>query len=298
MKKLVLGSLNIDCTYRVQQFVQPKETIAVKEFCRFCGGKGYNQAVALSRAGSTLFFAGVIGSDGEMLRQGLVSEGISTELLHRSDGPNGHAVIQVNESGENCIMVVAGSNAEVSCEYIDEVLAHFSVGDLIVLQNEVPNIGYAIEKAHQKGMQIAFNPSPFNDAICECRLDHVDFLLINEVEGSALTGQVEPAEILRTIRLNYPNLSTVLTLGAEGALFQASDGEQFHCEAVRTTAVDTTAAGDTFTGYFLTEYLNTYNGASSLKVAAFASSIAVSRHGAASSIPTRAEVVAAMGKRD
>ena len=294
MKKLVLGSLNIDCTYRVRRFVQPGETIAVKEFRRFCGGKGFNQAVALSRAGSDLFFAGVIGSDGELLRRELASEGISAELLRRSDGPSGHAVIQVNESGENCIMVVAGSNAEVSREYIDEVLARFSAGDLIVLQNEVPNVGYAIEKAHRRGMRIAFNPSPFNAAIDECGLDRVDFLLINKVEGSALTGEAEPDGILGAIRLDYPNLSTVLTLGAEGALFQAADGERFQCEAVRTAAVDATAAGDTFAGYFLTEYLDTRDGAASLEIAAAAAAIAVSRHGAASSIPARAEVAAAM----
>ena len=146
MRKLVFGSLNIDRTYQVTGFVRPKETISALDYACFCGGKGFNQAVALARAGSELYFAGVIGADGEMLRQGLLDEGIHTQLLKASPNANGHAVIQVNERGENCIIVAAGSNAEVSREYVDEVLEHFAKGDLILLQNEIPHIGYIIDR--------------------------------------------------------------------------------------------------------------------------------------------------------
>lgn len=291
MKKLVFGSLNIDRTYQVVDFVRPKETISAIDYSCFCGGKGFNQAVALARAGSELYFAGVIGADGGMLRQSLLDESIHTQLLKETASPNGHAVIQVNERGENCIVVVAGSNAEVSREYIEDVLAHFDEGDLIVLQNEIPHVDYVIERAHEKGMRIAFNPSPFNSAIENCRLDYVSYLLINEVEGYELTGKKEPAGILDAIQARFPGVAVVLTLGEVGAHFMAGDGERFFCPAVSCNCVDTTAAGDTFTGYFLTEYLESGDAMTALRQAATASSIAVSRKGASSSVPKRDEVL-------
>ncbi len=295
MKKLVFGSLNIDRTYQVAGFVRPKETVSALDYACFCGGKGFNQAVALARAGSELYFAGVIGADGGMLRQGLLDEGIRTQLLKESAGANGHAVIQVNAQGENCIIVVAGSNAEVSREYVDEVLAHFAAGDLIVLQNEIPHVDYIIERAGEKGMVIALNPSPFNSAMERCCLEQVRYLLINEVEGGELTGMSEPAEILDAIRARFAGVAVVLTLGEKGAYFMAADGQRFFCPASPCDCVDTTAAGDTFTGYFLTEYLEHGDAAEALRRAAAASAIAVSRKGASSSIPRREEVLQKIG---
>lgn len=296
MKKLVLGSLNIDCTYQVEDFVRPKETVSALGYRRFCGGKGFNQAVALARAGSEVYFAGVLGADGGMLLEAMQQEKIRTEYLRHSEGPNGHALIQVNRGGENCIIIVAGSNGEVTCEYIDEVLSHFGAGDLIVLQNEVPHTEYAIHTAHQKGMVIAYNPSPFNAAVDRCQLNEVDFLLINEVEGQGLTGQTEPQAMLQTLAERCPRTGIVLTLGEQGAIFRDQAGEQHFGAAVRCEAVDTTAAGDTFTGFFLTEYLAAGDAAAALQAAAMASSISVSRSGAAPSIPTAAEVAARLGK--
>lgn len=294
MKKLVLGSLNIDCTYRVTDFVRPKETVSAVGFRRFCGGKGFNQAVALARAGSETYFAGVLGADGGMLLDAMRQENIRTEFLRRSASPNGHAVIQVNDSGENCIIIVAGSNGEVTCEYIDEVLSHFTAGDLIVLQNEVPHVDHAIRAAHAKGMVIAYNPSPFNDKVCRSVLPDVDFLLINEVEGQGLTGKTAPAEILQALEDTCPHTAVVLTLGENGSVFRTAAGERHACAAIPCHAVDTTAAGDTFTGFFLTDYLSSGNADRALLTASAASSIAVSRKGAAPSIPTAAEVAASL----
>ena len=294
MKKLVLGSLNIDCTYQVEDFVRPKETISALHFERFCGGKGFNQAVALARAGSETWFAGVLGADGGMLLEAMQRENIRTELLRRSETPNGHAVIEVNRQGENCIIIVAGSNGEVTCEYIDEVLSRFSAGDLIVLQNEVPHVDYAITAARKKGMVVAFNPSPFNDAIAACRLTDVDFLLIHEVEGQGLTGESEPEAMLRALEQRCPDTAVVLTLGEKGSVLRSADGSRHACDAVRCKAVDTTAAGDTFTGFFLTEYLAHGDAGRALRAASTASSIAVSRKGASPSIPTAAEVAEQM----
>lgn len=291
MKVIVLGSLNIDRTYRVNTFVRPKETAAAKDFCINCGGKGYNQAVALARAGCDVHFAGAVGVDGEILWNGLKENGIHTEFLKKSRQPNGHAVIQVNDSGENCIIIVQGSNGEIDRDYIDMVLNGCSGDELLLLQNEVPNVDYAIEQAHKKGLRIAFNPSPITDAVDSCKLEYVDILLVNEVEGAALAGTEDADSILKGLHDRYPQMMIVLTLGGEGSRCVAPSGKQLRCGAVPSSAVDTTAAGDTFTGYFLTEYCGSGNAEEALRFASLASSIAVSRDGAAQSIPTRSEVM-------
>ncbi len=291
MKVIVLGSLNIDRTYRVSEFVRPKETTAAKSFSLNCGGKGYNQAVALARAGCEVHFAGAIGEDGELLWKGLQENGIHTEMLKRTALPSGHAVIQVNDSGENCIIIVQGANGEIGRNYIDEVLGSCSGEELLLLQNEVPNIDYAIERAHEKGIQIALNPSPITEAVNSCKLEFVDILLVNEVEGAALAGMEEPDSILKALHAKYPHMSIVLTLGGDGSCFINSDGNQLRCKAIPSVVVDTTAAGDTFTGYFLTEFCCSGNAGEALHFASAASSIAVSKNGAAQSIPTRMEVV-------
>ena len=292
MKKLVLGSLNIDRVYRVHDFVRPKETIHAQSFACTCGGKGFNQAVALARAGSEVSFAGIAGADGGALLEVLAREGIDTSLMRRSAGVNGHTIIQVSDTGENCILVAAGANAETSREYIQSVLSCFAAGDWVLLQNEIANVDYAIELAHARGMHIALNPSPFDENIRRYDLRLVDLLLINEIEGRGLTGTEVPEEILLTLRKKYENMDVLLTLGEHGALFADRSGAQFRVPSVPCTVKDTTAAGDTFTGYFLTEYLGGSDTAHALSIAAAASSIAVSRSGAADSIPVRAEVLA------
>lgn len=290
MKKIVLGSLNIDRTYRVSSFVKPKETIAAKGFQLNCGGKGYNQAVALAKSGSEVYFAGAVGTDGDILRQGLAENGIHTEYLRESALPSGHAVIQVNDHGENCIIITEGSNGEIDKPYIDAIIRECSSGDFLLLQNEVPNVDYAIEQAHKKDLLIAFNPSPITDAVNSCKLEYVNILLINEVEGAALSGEEDANQILKVLHERFPHMSIVLTLGGEGACFMSPDGNRLFSKTFPTTVVDTTAAGDTFTGYFLTEYCRTGDAEKSLRFASAASSITVSRNGAAQSIPTHAEV--------
>ena len=291
MKKIVLGSMNIDRVYHVHDFVRPKETIHVESFGCVCGGKGFNQAVALARAGSKVSFAGVVGVDGEEFLEFFKQEQIDTTLIWQSRNANGHTIIQVSDAGENCIMVAAGANAETSCEYIRSVVDQMSAGDWLLLQNEIANVGYAIEFAHRRGIHIALNPSPFESAVLEYPLDAVDLLLVNEVEGAELTGSFIPNQILKTLHQVHPQMSILLTLGAEGAVFMKSDGSRYSVPSVPCMVRDTTAAGDTFTGYFLTEYLSNDDIPAALTFAATASSIAVSRDGAADSIPVRSEVI-------
>lgn len=290
MKKLVLGSLNIDRTYRVESLVKPKETIAALAYESFCGGKGFNQAIALSRAGSEVYFAGVIGHDGTPFIEALNKDNIKTELIKQSENSNGHAVIQVDEEGQNSITIVSGSNAEITEAYIDEVLAHFKAGDLIVLQNEITCVDYAIRRAKERGLFVAFNPSPMNDSIKACDLSLVDYLVVNEIEGASLCGSEEPAEILRRLHKSYPNTSVLLTMGENGSIYMDKSGARYAERAILCEAVDTTAAGDTFTGYFLDGIFKEMDPAEALLVAAIASGISVTRKGASPSIPTFDEV--------
>ena len=291
MKKLVLGSLNIDRTYRVTSLVKPKETISAKGYESFSGGKGFNQAVALARAGSDVYFAGVIGSDGERFIKDLHADGIRTDYIKRSESPNGHAVIQVDQEGQNCIIIVSGSNAEVTEAYIDEVLSHFSEGDLIILQNEISSVGYAIDEADRKGLFIAFNPSPFNEAVMAYDMARVDILLVNEVEGAAISGAGDNDEILNSLHRKYPNMSVLLTVGENGSAFIDKKGNKYYCDAITCDAVDTTAAGDTFTGYFLHDLFEHAKPDKALLTASVASGISVTRKGASPSIPFSKEVI-------
>lgn len=290
MKKLVFGSLNIDRTYQVPHFVLPGETLMSEKMELFCGGKGFNQAIAFARAGEKMSFAGAVGADGDLLVQGLEQDGISLEYLRRVNGASGHAVIQVDPQGQNCIIILPGANGGISKEYIDETLSHFGAGDFIMLQNEISNIDYLITQAKNRGMIVGFNPSPWNEKALDCDYSLVDYLLVNEVEGAAVAGSDQPDEILTLIHSRYPNMNVLLTLGSSGSIYMDRTGKRTVGTIHKVDAVDTTAAGDTFTGYFLSDLLNGSSPERSLAIAAIASGISVSRKGASASIPYRDEV--------
>ena len=291
MRVVNIGSLNIDKTYTVRQFVQPKETIKAIGYAEFCGGKGLNQSVALAKAGAEVWHAGAVGGDGEMLIKMLREAGVHTELIEQKPGPSGHAVIQVNADGQNNIIIYGGANDSISAEYIVSVLAQFGEGDLLLLQNEVSNIDFAMEEAKKRGMQVAFNPSPLNEKIGACRLELVDYFLLNEVEGKAMAGteSEEPDVILRALHMRFPNAAFVLTLGENGAYF-AGGGEEIYQKIYPVETVDTTGAGDTFCGYFIAGLAKKLDYPAILKRASAASALAVSRRGAAPSVPAAKEV--------
>ena len=290
MKILNFGSLNIDYVYRVHHFVRAGETIASQSMETFCGGKGLNQSVAFAKAGASVYHAGAIGAEGTMLTAMLQAAGADTSLVRTVDGvPCGHAIIQVNDEGENCIMLCGGANRTQDEPFVDEVLSHFSEGDLLMLQNEINDPALIAKKAKQQGLLVALNPSPMNDAITEELLSCVDYLILNETEGTEITGRSNKEEILATLRQGYPHMKIILTLGSHGSLYE--DGTTHATHGIfRVTPVDTTAAGDTFTGYFFTSLLSEKSPADALRIASAASAIAVSRMGAAPSIPTMDEV--------
>ena len=293
MKKLVFGSLNIDRTYQVPHFVKPGETMAASRMDLFCGGKGFNQAIAFSRAGDRICFAGAVGEDGEVLVEAMKRDHICLDYLLHVPGTSGHAVIQVDQAGQNCIIILGGANHAVTEDYVDKALSHFSAGDFIMLQNEISNVPYILRRAKEKGMLVAFNPSPFNEEIGACDLTLVDYLLINEVEGAALAHTENEEEILTTLHRQYPKMRVVLTLGKRGVVYLDSDGQRVTHGVYDVPVVDTTAAGDTFTGYFLSEMLRSGDVIRAMELASTASGLCVSRKGASASIPYRDEVTRA-----
>ena len=205
------------------------------------------------------------------------------------DGPSGHTVIQIDKEAQNSILLFGGANQKFTKEYIDEVLSNFDASDLLLLQNEINLLPYVVDCAYEKGMTIALNPSPFNEKLDAVDMSKISIFLLNEVEGYQITGHTEPDAIIAKLLGLYPHARIVLTLGKDGAVY--ADAEQKHFQPIfPVKAVDTTAAGDTFTGYFLAGLIEGMPIPEILRMSAKASSITVSREGAVPSIPYRSEV--------
>ena len=291
MKVLNFGSLNLDYTYQVESILIPGETQASKGRQIFCGGKGLNQSIALARAGVPVYHAGMIGDEGGILLDACRENGVNTDFIRKIDGPSGHTIIQVDRNGQNCILLYGGANRSMTREFVDQVLDSFEEGDMILLQNEINELDYIIDRAYEKGMMIVLNPSPYDGALDNCDLSKVGMFLVNEIEGYQITGEKEPDRILGKIREIYPGARVALTLGGEGSVYQDETGTVYRQGIYKVKAVDTTAAGDTFTGYFISSVIDGMPVQEGLDMAAKASAIAVSRPGATASIPLRDEVL-------
>lgn len=293
MKLLDFGSLNIDHTYQLPHLVRPGETLASDSYHKSEGGKGFNQAVALAKAGQEVYLAGAIGQDGLFLRDYLQALGVHTEHLCVLDAPTGHAMIQLDTEGQNCIILFGGTNGMITEAMIDEVLADFGAGDYLLLQNEISHVDSIICAAHAKGMHIILNPSPMSPELLTWPLELVEWFILNEIEGADITGKTQPEEMLDELLRRYPACHVVLTLGERGSVY-ADATQRIDQGIVSAHTVDTTAAGDTFTGYFIHALLQGEAIQQALKTAACASAITVSRPGAGRSIPAAEEVQAAM----
>ncbi len=284
MTILNLGSVNIDHVYEVEHFVRPGETLNSLSYQVFAGGKGFNQSIALARAGAKPLHAGRIGRDGAWLRERLQQDGIDTTHLHESDAPTGHAIIQVIPAGENAIVLHGGANQALTETDLDAALNSLSPGDYFLTQNETNLVPWALQKARDLKLKIVFNPAPMSAAIRDYPLQLVDLFVLNETEAEGLTGETDPAAIRREMLARYPGSATVLTLGSRGAVY--FDADQLHQESAPTVeAIDTTAAGDTFIGYFLAEIMQSNDPAQALKQGCRAAALCVTRPGAADSIP-------------
>lgn len=291
MKILSFGSLNYDYNYEVDHFHAPKETLAAKSMHRGFGGKGANQSIALARAGLTVYHAGRVGADGQPFIDYLKANRINTEFLIKDDGTStGHAIIEVC-NGENRILIYGGANQEISTEQIDRTLEHFEAGDWLVLQNEISNLPYLMRTAKQRGLQVFFNAAPFDSNISTYPMECVDILCVNEVEASALAGvdEFDVDAVLGILHEKYPHTKLLLTAGSQGSYY-LDDHDKLFVPCVKVQAVDTTAADDTYSGYFLTGLCRGNNVKVAMEHATKAAGIAVQRKGAAPSIPSIAEL--------
>lgn len=293
MKILNFGSLNLDYVYRVDHFAGPGETLSALSREVKPGGKGLNQSIALARAGARVFHAGCLGKGGEMLRELLEKDGVDTSLLRPVEEMQGHTVIQVDPEGENSILLYGGSNRCVTEEQADETLAAFGPGDWILLQNEISMNGRIVNRAYERGMRIVLNPSPYDGRLAEVDFAKLSWVLVNEVEAEQMTGTQDPEQAWEIMHRRWPDLSAVITLGSRGsaAFARGENGtETARQEAVKVQAVDTTAAGDTFTGYFIAGLAAGKPLRECMAQASLAAAVSVTRPGAADSIPRAEEL--------
>jgi ribokinase len=291
MAILNFGSLNIDRVFRVGHIARPGETTASTSLEVFAGGKGANQSVALARAGAEVAHAGKIGADGRWLLDKLGQEKIDTRWVKVSRGATGQAMIQVDDEGQNAIVLLAGANHEISPAEIDETLADFPAGSWLLVQNETSSVAHAIHSAKARGMRVAFNPAPFDSGVLKYPLDHLDLICVNESEAAAMAGAAAPEQIAAALAGEFPNCEILITLGSAGVLYRGTAGK-IQVAAPKVDAIDATAAGDTFFGYFLAGHCRDLGVRESLEMACRAAALCVTRPGAMDSIPRLDEVLA------
>ena len=286
MRILNFGSLNIDHIYRVTHIVSPGETIAASSLSFAAGGKGLNQSIALAKSGLPAYHAGCIGTDGAPLQQILSDSGVKLDYLEPVNSVNGHAIIQVNDQGQNSIVIFGGSNQAITKEQVDRTLSHFTPSDMVLMQNETSMVSYIAHRCKDLGIPLAFNPSPISPQLLEeFPFDAVSYLLVNETEAFDITGKQKPEDVAAVLLKKYPRMKLVMTLGSDGAYYADKDGSIYQ-NAFRVEAVDTTGAGDTFTGFFLGLIMQNRSCREALRYACAASAIAVTKAGAAPAIPT------------
>ncbi len=293
MKILNFGSCNIDYVYSLDHIVNVGETLSSQNLSVYPGGKGLNQSIALARAGCHVYHAGCVGGDGKILTDTLLKNGVDTKYINIVDSTTGHAIIQVSRDGENSIFIHPGSNGMITKEHIDNVLSHFEKGDILVLQNEINDIDYIIDRAYKNDMQIVLNPSPISKNLVDIDFNKLSYLILNEVEIKCFSASDDIYISLEFLKTRYPDLHVMLTLGKNGCIYQKGDYNYFH-PIFETEVVDSTAAGDTFLGYFVAGIAKSSDIPTILKYASAAAAIAVSRTGAAPSIPTASEVETAL----
>lgn len=285
MKVLNFGSLNLDHVYRVEHIAAPGETIASESLQIGLGGKGLNQSLALACAGAEVYHAGCVGSDGDRLVRRMRETGVHTEFVRTLDMPNGHAIIQVECSGQNNIIIFGGANRAIPREMVDEVLDAFEEAPLVLMQNETSEVFRMARECAARGLPLAFNPSPYTQELEEFPFDAVTYLFVNETEGQQITHKSTAEEIVDELLRRYPRMKIILTLGGDGACYADCD-RRIYQKAFPVKAVDTTGAGDTFTGYFLGAITRGESEQTALREACAAAAVSVTNRGAADGIPS------------
>ena len=285
MKILNFGSINKDFVYLVENFVQSGQTISSKKYEVFLGGKGLNQRVALAHSGANIYHAGCINKNDDSIIIQLNKWGVNTDNIIKVEDPTGHAIIQVNDNGENSIIIHGGANHSISSEQIENTLNKFKSGDILVLQNEINKIEEIINRGYEIGMKIFLNPAPFTKEIINYPLQKLDTLIFNESEGFGLSsGEQDKTKILKYLSKKYPSTKLLLTLGKKGSIY-IYNNKVIEIPANKVNSVDTTAAGDTYIGYFISSYYKNNEVKESMEIASKAASISTTKMGGAISIP-------------
>ena len=288
-KIINFGSINIDHVYRVPHLVKPGETLSSLDLVTGLGGKGANQSVAIARAGVSVAHVGRVFKGDTWAVALLASTGVDTDNIALIEGASGHAIIQVDDQGENAIVLHGGANQSFSIADIESALNHNQQARYLLMQNETNLLAEAFELAQAKGIKIVLNPAPMTDNIKDLPLAKLDTLIVNRGEAEALCGAADIDQMTQQMAALAPQTRVVVTLGGDGAMLLAN-GEVTHMNSPSVDVVDTTGAGDTFVGYFLAGVAEGMNDHDALQRACLAGSIAVTRQGAITAIPDGSEV--------
>ncbi|WP_299084575.1 ribokinase [uncultured Paraglaciecola sp.] len=289
MAVINFGSINIDHVYQVEHFVQPGETIASSNYQCLLGGKGANQSIALARAGSEVRHVGKINETDVSFKQSMIRDGIDCKYVTCSEVATGHAIIQVTPSAENAIVLFGGANHEMTSKDIIKALDNTKPADWVLTQNETSNIDQVLTQAKDKGLKVAFNPAPMTESVKHLPHQCIDLLIVNEVEAEEISGQQDIEKMEDYFRNQWSHAEVLITLGKAGVRMLKQDST-IDVPAFTVDATDTTAAGDTFIGYFLSAYSNHVDSKTALSRACAASALAVMQEGAAQSIPKEEDV--------
>lgn len=286
MAILNIGSINWDEVHWVAQLPEPGETIICKSSERGTGGKGLNQSVAVLRSGGELRHVGAIGVDDVAMLDELSELGVSGDHIAQVTGHStGQAMIVVDDHAENHIVLKAGANRHIPEPNVAQAIAAMKAGDWLLMQNETNLLEFSMRSARAAGLNVAFAAAPFSANAVIPLLPLVDLLAVNEVEYSQLLNALGDEKSL-------PSALTVLvTKGSDGAELYRN-GRKVRTAAVKVDSVDTTGAGDTFFGYFLSAIDQGANDSSALSRASAAAALQVTRTGAVSAIPSLGEVTA------
>lgn len=296
-KVVVVGSLNMDLVTRAPRLPRAGETLIGESFATVSGGKGANQAVAVARLGAQVSMVGCVGNDayGDQLRAALLAEQIDCQAVVSVEGSSGVALIVVDDSSQNAIVIIAGANGQLTP---DVVAAYDSVlrgADVIVCQLEVPmqTVGHVLKRGRELGKTVILNPAPATGPLPEEWLACVDYLIPNESEASALSGllvdSLESAQLAARRLIAAGAGKVIITLGAQGLLF-ANGQSVAHFPSSRVKAVDTTAAGDTFVGGFAAALASGQDEVQAIRFGQVAAALSVTRLGAQPSIPSLSDV--------
>ena len=288
-KIINFGSINIDHVYRVPHLVKPGETLSSLDLVTGLGGKGANQSVAIARAGVSVAHVGRVFKGDTWAVALLASTGVDTDNIALIEGASGHAIIQVDDQGENAIVLHGGANQSFSIADIESALNHNQQARYLLMQNETNLLAETFELAQAKGIKIVLNPAPMTGNIKGLPLAKLDTLIVNQGEAEALCGAADIDQMTQQMAALAPQTRVVVTLGGDGAMLLAN-GEVTHMNSPSVDVVDTTGAGDTFVGYFLAGVAEGMNDHDALQRACLAGSIAVTRQGAITAIPDRSEV--------